>query len=235
MSNPEPNIEEIVAEIQDDFDIDDLLNGRSHVDSTIRLYTDEKTGQELGGSEVDRNQFGLGMKRRWGVLGELDEKKEIIERAEKAIKVMEDGDAKALLEAEVEAENAKVVALGKRAGELLDRLNRTAIDLEIQSLHPVIIKDCRRRAKAALQIKGKVSEDQSEEYMDQFNVEVLVACVSKYTIVGNGNTRDRITVDQAKNLYEKLPPSEVVKLDAKIDEIVFRSAIAQQVSLDSDF
>ena len=235
MAKPSPEIEEIVKEVEDDFDLDDLLNNRSHVDSTLRLYTDEKAGKELGGAEAEKGQFGFGTRRRWGILGEIDALSEVIERAEKALGAMDDGDARALIQEEVDEANARVVELGKKAGPLIEKMNRSAIDLEIQSLPPVIIKDCRRRARAALEIKGKVSEADTERYMEQFNNEILVACVGKYTLVGNGKSMDGITVAQAAALYDKLPQSEVDKLDGKINEIVFKSSIAQEVGLNSDF
>lgn len=228
--------EEIIQEVEDDFDLGELLDGRSHADSSLRLYTDEKTGKELGGTETSTNQFGIAVStRRWGVLGEIDGLREVIERAESAIESMDDSDAKALLEADLEEAKGKVVELGKKAGPLLEKMDKSAIDLSIQSLPPVIIKDCRRRARAALEIKGKVSEADQERYLEQFNAEILVACVSAYTLVGNGKTTQGLDIEMAKKLYDKLPPSEVARLDAKVDEIVYKSAIAQGVGRNPDF
>jgi len=226
-----PDIDAIVDDVKESFDLDEFLNGIPSRFKTQKLYTDRDLGEKLGGWDVETNQFGTERKRRWGVIGQIDELTEELEVL-KSIDNPVEGTVDRINEITDE-----IGTLALEASALLDELDKSALEVEIQSLPPIITKDARRIARANLEIKEKVGQNHPrfDEYLDEYNAVILSKSVVSITKLATGAKNNGLSLAGAKGLYEKLPQSEVDRLDAVVNEVVFKSSIAQHIALDADF
>lgn len=210
-------VDAIAVEAKEDFDLEEDLKGiaSSRKPVHVRVYTDEETGLEIGGIEIERNGLGIQVDiERWGVLGEIDE--------------LESND--------VDGSNKKAIAtLKKKLPALRERLEQSAIDLTLVKLPPVIRRSSVRLAKAALGIKGKISEAQKEEFEAQNLAELLALSCTRYFDHARGRRADGVTVKSAIALRDHLPDSEYAKIVTAVSNLQFKAAISEAATESADF
>lgn len=205
--------EEAVAEAREGFELEEVLTGTPSRFKTIRVFTDEATGEELGGVEVERNEQGLptGI-RRWGLAKVIAE-----------------------LQVDEEANAAELKKARAKAKSLAKKLDSTALDIELQAVPRVVKKDARRKARKELGIKGHVPEDLMEDYADEFDAQILSrSVVSIYSVAKDAKNRE-LTVAGARHLRNMLPESEYGRLDRAVSELQFRAVIAEKATSNADF
>lgn len=200
------------------FDLGARLKGRGLRRVTHRAFTDEEAGQALGGVEERRDPSGSFVigHRKWGAIGELTDLKLAKEKGD-------DNDL------QIDAKTEEIRSL-------METLDATALDIELQAIPPVVKKDARRKAKAALDIKGKgVPDDRLDEFADEFNAQLLHAAALSITDVGTGDRNTSVSVEDARNLYDFLPSEESARLEEAVAKLLFESAIADHATSDVDF
>jgi len=222
-------VTEAVEEVKGSFDLGALIKGRPVRYKSVKVYTDEVLGEMLGGAEDERNNLGMvAGRRRWGLLGEADALGAELKVLEAYEEPAED------VKARIDEISARLIEIRDEVNDILEQMEASSLTIELQSLPPIINKDAQRKARQELGIKGNVPADRTQEYVDEYNAQVLSrAIVSITNGVGEKNTT--ISVQDARDLYGFLPASEVQKLDAIVDEVVFKSAIAKSLSTDADF
>lgn len=234
------DIQNIVDEAKEGFDLDEVLTGStaSHDPKTIRVYTDLKTGEELGGADDVQTSFGTTTKERWGILGDIDLLREELRLINAVIDNKDELNQDAEnLKTYVERRDeitAEIEELKAKAKPLQEKIEESALDIEVRYLPPIIVKDARKDARKHLGLK-KVTEEDYEDYLAEFNAQILTRAATSITQVKTGRVNKQITIESARKMYGLLPSSEQRKLDEHIDKIVFKSKIAQHLALDADF
>lgn len=214
-------VDGIIAEAKTDYDLIDRLRKRGMRTATIKLYTDEITGDLLGTAhdEPVNNILGIPVssKRvREGVLGEIDELESVINP--------NDGQKK------------RLKALHAEAKKLRATLEATSIIFKLRAVPQIIVDSVRRETKQALKIKGKnIPEDREEEFIQKNNALLLSKIIESFTDTEAGITQNGISVEWAEGLKEYLPPYEYVRLNVKLNEIQFKNALSEGVTDQADF
>ncbi|UOE45887.1 hypothetical protein [Agromyces larvae] len=197
------------------FDLKARLQKRPLRHETIRVFTDEVTGEALGGFEdvLDANGF-VKSRRGWGAARELAELKLL----------NKDG-------ANDEAIAAKIAEMEALAA----KLDETALDIALQAVPAVIKKDARRAAKQHLGIRGKVTDDRADEFVDELDAQILYRSVVSIHDVESGETNKAVTIEDARDLLAYLPDTESGRLLAAVAKLQFQGAIAEQATAQVDF
>jgi hypothetical protein len=215
MSENTPEVDKTIAEAKSSFDMRARLNGSARRKASIKIFTDEVAGEELGYAKdvVEFNALGLttGTKReRLGVLGLIDG---------------DDGsDDKYSLHLDSEE---------KRLCKLLDE---SAITYNIAAVPPLVIDGVRRTSRKELGIKGSiVPDDDVENYNKVYLANLFMAVIPSFIDHATGETYTGLGRDGAASIKELLPASEYARLDAKIIEVQFKDAIDESVTAQADF
>ncbi len=214
----ELDVQAIATEAQETFDFDNFLNDKITLrERTVTVFLDEVTGEALGGSEETAGAFGLGgSTRRWGVIGKI----------------------KDLREQNTEGQHDdEILALTDEAEKLWAKLQESGLTITLRAVPPIILKDTRRRAKAALGIKGKdIPEDRNEEFIDRQQAELLAdAYVSSKNAKGQVLPKEKFGADQAAKLRDRMSQFEYSKIDRALGELQYQAAIASSVTSAEDF
>ena len=222
--------EQIVEEAQGSFDLRQRLLGIAPLTKKVTVYTDAATGKELGGAEDQKGQGGIVLsRRRWGVQGRLEE---IGLRAE-ALGKQEDLDED---DPEIAALEKEMSDLQKKAKTLLAKLDKSALSFTIRAVPELVIRDCRRKAKQNLGIKGKGVQGQEEEYGLEYTALLLSASVEKWVDHASGDTHLSLSEQQARDLRDFLPAGQFARLDAAMIEVSFEAQIGATYGTDdADF
>lgn len=237
------DIEQIVQEAKGTFDLDEVLTGRPAIKKTtsVPVYLDEEVGELLGGFDIETGLGGQKQKVRWGVLGKIDEKADelklieaVIENADKSDNEDDRGENYQTYIAKRDELLAEIKELGAEARKLQERLEQSALIFEIRYLPPIITKSARVEARKELGIK-KVTDETYDDYLAEFNAQILTRATVSITKAATGQKNEGLSIEGARKLLGQLPSSEQARLDAQIDKIVFKSKIAQHLSLDADF
>jgi hypothetical protein len=211
-------LEDVTEEVSETFDLDEALDPGVGIvlrERKVTVYRDEKAAEELGGTEERQTLLGTTEIVRHGLLGELD-----------ALRSDNEGGR----------HDDAIDALLEQIEEVSTRLKASALTLELRAVPPVILKDTRRKARAALNIKGKgVPEDQQDEYTERQQAELLVVMLVSVTDGKGRKAAAKPTVEWAMKLRERLPEAEYQRIDLKIGEIQYRGAVAQSVAESPDF
>lgn len=222
MSENSPEIQAVVTEAKEGFDLKKRLQGRALREAHITLYLDETTGEELGEASDTpiTNDFGLVVRRvvvREGVLGDI------------ADLGAADGD-------ETPEDREKRATLEARKTELLARLEQTAITVHLRAVPPLVVTDVRRSTKLALDIKGKnIPDEREEEFNLAHNARLLAAALVSIRDHESNTINSKPDLDDATNLADYLPFSEYARLRTKMTEVLFKNAVAEAVTDDADF
>lgn len=213
--------QQIAQQARDEFDLGAMLRGRSRRSKTVRVYTDEAAGERLGGIQVETvtDQFGLESQvpRAWGIV------KEIIDLS--ATK-------------EDEKKNAKAIkALKEEAAVIQARLEESALDIELQSLPPIIKDDAVRAARKELGINEKVTHNHSryEEYAAEYDAQILQRTAVSVTEVATGAVNRGISIETARSIKGLLPEYEWAKIYEAHVELLWQNAISAKAVEDPDF
>ena len=238
----------LVEEAKGTFDLGGFLHQAvaKVEDKEITVYTDQAAGEALGG------EFGdTGKVIHKGPLGEAILLKNQIKLYQAVIDAAEEAAAKSAAEAELSGEDAepeppttdsyrqerdkaqeRLEEIQPEIDRLRAQLEETSLTIGLRYLPPLIIKDAKLKSRKHIGIK-KVTEDDYEEYMTEFNAQILSrACTYVETPTGRN---PGIDPEEARNLYGLLPYSEQERLDAAINKLVFQGKIAASLALDADF
>ena len=218
-SAPTDDIAALINDVREEFDLGEVLRGAPIRTKKVRVFTDSVTGERLGGQEVVLvpGDFGVPRKelRTWGIVKDIAD----------LSKTKED-----------EKKNAKQIAtLKQEARGLAEKLDETALVIELQSIPPVIKKDARRAAKVHLGIRGKVSEAQEQEFIEELDAQILSRCAVSVYSVAQDKTNKGLSVERARELRNLLLETEYLRIDNAINELIYQSVIAQKVVEDPDF
>lgn len=217
----ESEIQAIVDDAQDNFDLGARLRSRSVRTKNVRVYTDEVTGDKLGGAEIieELNADGIRVRkpRSWGLTAELIALKALKEPSEEQVEQI------AQLELEIKG--------------LAKKLESTAIDFTLRAIPKVIKKDAKRAAREHLGIKGKLSieDPRFEDFLDEEDAQLFHRVVASFTDHEDGRTRRGISLENARALKAYLPEGEYSRLITALRELLWQNAIAEKVTEDADF
>lgn len=201
-----------VAKTKATFDLSERLKNRGLRSGSIKIYTDEVTGAELGAADDIKNSWGVTTGRRQtGVLGEIDR-----------------------LDKESPTYDQDLARLNTEAARLKAILDETALTFNLRAVPPVIAKDAKRRARASLNIKGKVDDDRIEEFNESFTAHLLSDTITSVEDA-DGNENGKQTYEQCLELLRYLPASEFNRLDGKLSEIQFADAVSAEYIETADF
>ncbi|ALJ19580.1 hypothetical protein [Microbacterium sp. No. 7] len=204
----------------------------------VRVYRDRETGRALGGVTTHTGAAGQEVQERFGVLGELslklEEKKLLEEVIRRADELEQEPESLKTYEDRLAVLKKEITALKRKAAPLQKKLDESALDFEVRYLPPAAIKIARREARKHLGIK-KVTDDNADEYVDEYNAQVLSLATVSVEEVATGSKNLGLSAEEARAAYDFLPPSEVKRLVEFVDGIVFRADIAQKLSFDADF
>ena len=238
--------EALAEEAKGSFDLGGLLKGQPNLAKTkkVTLYLDQDAGEAVGGFDIETDALGRETKTRWGLVGEIDT---AVEQVNLINAVLGEDDEK-IEEAGIDSETAQtyiskrdeLYAEIKRLQDVLkplhEQLEASALDLEIHYLPPIITKSAREAARKHLGLK-KVDPGTPEfsDYIAEFNAQILSRACKSITQRSTGQTNASLSVEEAREMYEYLPTSEQNRLDAAVNEIVFKAKIAQNIALDAGF
>ncbi|MDF2506260.1 MAG: hypothetical protein K0Q52_119 [Microbacterium sp.] len=214
-------IQQIADNARDSFDLGTRLRGRSKRTKKVRVFTDEVTGERLGGHEMveEINHLGLRMTkpRVWGLMGDIIKLQATPKSAE---------------------ENAEQIAeMKKEVGALARTLEESALDIELRAIPRVVKKDAHRAAREALGISEKISPDHAryDDYVDEHDAQILVRTVVSIFDAEDDQLRKGITVENARALKELLPEWEYAKISRALNELLWQNSIAEKAVEDADF
>lgn len=195
------------------FDLRARLQKRGLREGQITLYLDEDTGDELGTARDVKNQFGIVVERiQEGVLGEIDK-----------------------LDPEADDYEAALRDLEAQKAALVEKLESTALIVKLRAVPPVIAKSAKRKARETLKIKGKVADEQIEDYNDAYLAHLLSDTIVSITDVESGAVNGKQTYEDCRALKELLPDQQFGRLDAKLADVQFADAVDASIASDSDF
>lgn len=201
-------IKSITEEERSGFDLRARLQSRALREDEIVIYTDDVTAEKLGDARDDVNRFGVVVGRfREGVLGEID--------------ALADGEDRSALEAQ--------------AAELRRELESTAFEFSLHAVPEIAVKAARREARKLLNIKGKVPESLEEEYGDALTALMCTRIVAGLKDRATGDSKARVTYQEARDLSDYLSSSEWLRLVQAINEVQFKQAVGDQVTSDPHF
>jgi hypothetical protein len=215
MSDITPEIEQTISEAKTSFDMRARLNGSARRRASIKIFTNEVAGEELGYAKDFPLENNLGMvvsteRRRLGILGLID------------------GD-----NGSDDEYSAHIDAEAKRLRDLLDE---SAITFNIAAVPPLVIEGVRRKSRKSLGIKGSVvPDDDVENYNKIYLANLFTSVIESFTDHATGETYDSLDYDSAGSLKELLSESEYARLDAKVVEVQFKNAIDESVTAQADF
>lgn len=222
------DVEQIRSDARKNFSLRDRLLGASSRRKTVTIYTDANVGAKLGYAEE-----GLyGQKTRRGLIGQLDELKSDLENR---LRLLGEDDAEGIaqLQAEFDEKSSELI---ERIGVLRKELDSTALVFTIQSIPTVIVESIRRRAKKALDIKGKnIPEDREEEFAAEYACQFLAASVVDWTDKQSGETIEGLDLEDARELRGHLPVGQFLVLDTALGELSIEKAIGSSSTDDVDF
>ena len=228
------DVDAVAEAAREEFDLEEFLQEIPVRTKTITVYTDEVTGEKLGGLETytERNALGLEVPkiRKWGVKGKLVTLEGEIQRLSE-LATPDDAQKK-----ELRAKKAERKKLETEALELEAKLEASALEIELRSLAPELVKTARRKARTTLGIKGKNgTPEQEEKFPDENNAQLIHRSILAVTRKATGHVNKGISLEGARALQNRLPSSEFLKIITTIGHLSFESAIATQATEDPDF
>jgi len=248
--NPEETaaIEKIEKMTKAGFDLKSRLQNRGLRKATITLYLDEELGPKLGYATDILNAYDhVTGRERGGVVGELDEMVESRDKLRKQHeKAVEDDSEKMTAPAKKKAKDAfesadaafdePIAELEKKRDEMTAQLASTGLRLELRAVPPVIEKDCRRKARASLEIKGKgIPEDMKDEFTLAVQGHLMSVLVQTVTDNLTEDVNEGMPYEDAVAMIEYLPTSQFIRLDQKMGELQYADAISRAIEGQEDF
>lgn len=230
------DIEGIQEEARKTFDMRARLAGATRRHKEVTVYTDDTAGAELGGvSDEMAGEYKTGRKIRTGLIGQLDE---LRERTDQKIALLDEeaadyDDKVAEITSALAAETAEIT---DGIGVLREKMHKTSMTFTLQALPDIVVRDMRRKSKAALDITGKgIPEGREEEYALEYTAQMLSASVGRWVDNAEGDTYRELTVEQAKDLRDFLPPGQFPRLDRAMVELSIEVQISNQATDSADF
>lgn len=222
----EPDIQQIADDARETFDLGDFLRGRSQRTRSVRVFTDEVIAEQRGGVEPATRILSNGMEvpdiRSWGKVGELAE----IQGAYDALESKSTKEARAM--------KARITEVTDEIRVLTEALLKTALDIELHSVPPEIVKDAKRAAKKHLGIKSKGYDFDDDDQFEEYYAQLFSRTISSITKHGTSSTTPH-SVENTRILKGYLPTSEYNKLISQLNELLFQSSIATAAVEEPDF
>jgi len=205
------DIEEIATEARKTFDLSDRLKKRRMRTDTQKVYTDEVLGNKLGWVKEVTNNFGMVVDTEHvGILGQI-------------------------AEAKAADSDADVSKLREAAIDLKMELEQSALTFHLQAVPPIVAKVARRKARKVANVTGKnLTDEQTEDLTDAYMAQILSSVIVKVVDFDESES-GALSVEQAGDLKDSLPPSEYEKLAAKLNDVQYRQAVGDQITADADF
>lgn len=230
--------QEIANEARKKFSLEDRLKNRPQRTKTVTVYTDEPLAEKVGGARkvLDRG-IDTGQKERWGLVGKIDALEEIISTYESVAANEHATDSqKEQAASGIKSSKKDLAKLRKELSPLIEEMKKTSLVFHLRAVPPIIIKDCRRKARKHLDIKNKnIPDTLAESYDNEFQARVIASSVERYVDTESGETIHEFDTSDARALADFLPPFEYVRLDAAISELQFRNVIDEEATADADF
>lgn len=226
---------EIQEEARSTFSLRDRLVSKNSRRKTTTVYTDAEAGEELGYA-VDEEYQGIksGRRLRRGLIGDLDaleeEGKVLLKRMNASDEVDDKDTARAReISTETKTLRSKISAAKKR-------LKGSSIDFTLHTLPKPITKGVKHQTRSHLKIKGKgIPEALVEDYNEEYSARMLAASTEEWTDHETGETHERLTVEQARDLFNYLPEGQFSRLDETMLTLSFEAAIANAGTDSADF
>ena len=245
-------IKTIAKDTKRGFDPKERLMNRGLRRASIVLYLDEEKGVEIGWNDTLVNAMNQPMGyRREGVLGEIGEVQDTIDKLHRAnsesilridkelTKAKQEAARKEIIDASqplIDAAEEKLAELSKKRDDLIAELEATGMTIKIRAVPPVIQKDCRRKAKQRLEITGKnIPDDKAEEFDAAYTAELMAVLIQSIKDHESGEENFGATYEDAVALMEYLPPGQFARLDKLMGEVQTRDAISQSIESQEDF
>lgn len=226
------NVDDIIEEAREGFDLRARLLGVSPLKRDVTIYTDAVVGKELGGAEDQKGQGGIVLgRRRWGVLGRLDE----IKARVAVLRKMAEQNPESVDVDEIDALEDEKADLEKQAAPLAKKLNKTALVFTVCAVPDIVVRKTRRETKEHLGIKGKGISGREEDFGLEFTARLLAASVEKWTDNSTGTEYDSLSIQQARDLRDHLPAGQFIRLDNALSEVSFEAQIGANGTDSADF
>jgi len=222
------------------FDPKARLRNRGLRRATITLYLDEEMGPKLGWAHDLKNSLGdvIGRERE-GVIGDLDEAtaelQEWLSRGRLEAEV-----GKTMTKAAADKHHKELVAgiaeMEVERDKLLEYMDGHALIVKMRAVPPVIVKDCRRKAKETLKITEKgVPEDMQDKYTESHTAHLISVMFESVTDTESGGVNTETTYDDAIEYVRYLPPGQFERLDLKMGQVQYTDAISREIEGQEDF
>lgn len=128
--------------------------------------------------------------------------------------------------AEVEAE------LETARAEML----KSALTFQLQALPSLIVKDVRRKTRAALGITEKgIPEGREDDFNDRFLLEMIAAQTVSFIDHGEDRAYGTVDIETLQTLEDELPPLQWGKIVTAANDLQFRNVISEAAIQSADF
>jgi len=222
------------------FDPKARLRNRGLRGATMTLYLDEEMGPKLGWAHDLKNAIGDVVSReREGVIGELDKATAELEawltrgRTEAEV-------GKSMTKAAMDKHHKELVAgiaeMEVERARLMAHMNNHALIVKMRAVPPVIVKDCRRKAKETLKITVKgIPEEMQEKFTETHTAHLMMVMFESVTDTESGGVIEETTYDDAIEYVRYLPPGQFERLDLKMGQVQYTDAISREIEGQEDF
>lgn len=208
MSKNTPDIQAIIDEAQDDFDLDARLSGNDRRSGSTTVYSDSVTG--------DKHQKA---EQRVARL----EGRQALSKVEGSEVEWTGNDTKELNAAK------------KERDELLEKVKLSGLTLDVQWIPPIAADVADRLARKALGIKGLIPEDRGGEFAKVSVAAILSQGVTRVVDHKTGKEHPSLSFGNARALVSYLPTFEFEKINNLLGDLQLRNVISSSVTDDPDF
>lgn len=224
-----------------EFNVIDRIKNRGLRRGQVTLYLDEEVGPELGWAHDARTLTGAVIRERAGVVGEIDE---VLMRRELAVMSFEEADnAAEVAGSQARADRSSLAEFDKeievleaRRLELQEKLDESAIVVNLRAVPPVIEEDTHRLARQTLGIEEKgVPADREEEFKRSKLAHLMTKVITSIRSVEDDSESEGCDYDTAIYMVENLPTGQFHRLDLAIGRVQYTDAISRSIEGQEDF
>lgn len=240
-----PEVEQIITEAQEDFDLFEEIVGRPMRTRKLTLGFDEVNGEKLVILENAKTRVGTlvaVMKDKVGNVEALEKELASVKRKRTGDHAAEIADLQAKLDAARAAQEAlkepvqRFGEIEKEVEEVRSIVKAKSISIELRALPPKIRRGVVRKARKALGITDKgIPEERMDEYTDRYYVELASAQVVRWRDNRNGKEGFTLTPERIQILVDNLPEGEGNRLLQSVAELQERTAISEAAVAQADF
>jgi len=212
-------VSKITEEAQAEFDLFNNVSEQVRVEDTIRLFRDEVSGKKLGTAYDGRNEAGIMVRQRSGILGRIDELESRIETEL------------------TDEEREELTELIEEAAGLREKLFSTSFTVTLRAFPEIAEKVAKRETRKRFIKKGmKQVADEDAEDMERFWIHSLLVNAIVEVKQASGAIKNSLTMDEVETLQAQiLPKTEWARLREKLDEVQFEQKISRDAGRELDF